>query len=106
MSMNSARMFRYLDHLAGEVIAPDGSSTYEPSTFRRYARLGNVRYYGSGQIQVLVRASMDLDQRLALYHRALAIYERAILPMLSDPRITAPSKGRVDTFPRETDTPP
>ena len=85
---------------------PDGSSTYEPSTLRRYARLGNVRYYGSGQIQVLVRASIGPDQRLALYRRALAIYEPAILQMLSDPRTAAPSRDGVDTSAGDTDTPP
>ncbi len=65
---------------------PDGSSTYLPAELRRYARIGNVRYYGSGQIQVLVRASLDRAQRVAVYEQALSIYRRAIEAMLSDPR--------------------
>lgn len=65
---------------------PNGSSTHDPGELRRFALLGNVRYYGAGQIQVLVRASLDPERREAIYDQALRIYAPAIDAMLSDPR--------------------
>lgn len=65
---------------------PNGTSTYLPKQLRRAARLDNMRHYGSGQIQVLVRTSLELEQRTAIYHDALRIYEPAIVAMMSDPR--------------------
>lgn len=65
---------------------PGGESTYSPNDLRARTRTGNLRYYGSGQIQVLVSSSLSEKQRQEIYQAAIAIYEPAIRAMLSDPR--------------------
>jgi hypothetical protein len=65
---------------------PGGISTYEPATLRKRGRTDNRRYYGAGQIQILVDASIPEARRRAIYKEALAVYEPVLRGMLSDPR--------------------
>ena len=65
---------------------PGGTTTYDPVDLRHHARANNLRYYGSGQVQVLVRATENATDRIASYRQAISIYQTAIDQMLSDPR--------------------
>lgn len=64
---------------------PRGTTTHEPTDLRRSARVDDLRYYGAGQIQVLVRATASEADRLACYRQALSQYAPVIAQMLSDP---------------------
>ncbi len=72
---------------------PGGASTYEPQTLRRYVRRTGLRYYGAGQIQVLVPASLDESQRVTIYEQVLNLYAPAIDVMLSDPQASPSSRA-------------
>jgi hypothetical protein len=74
---------------------PGGTTTHEPSDLRLRGRTANLRYYGAGQIQVLVSATLSPEQRLAIYREALSIYESPIRVMLTDPRGGTQTKARV-----------
>lgn len=65
---------------------PGGTTTHEPPVLRMRGRTGNLRYYGAGQIQVLVPANTPQSVRLAIYQEALSIYQPVIEAMLSDPQ--------------------
>ena len=65
---------------------PGGTTTHEPLALRLRTRSGSARYYGAGQIQVLVSAALTHEQRIANYREALAIFEPAIEAMLTDPQ--------------------
>jgi len=68
------------------MLLADGAVRVDMDDMQNRALADNMRWFGAGQIQIIVPSSLSPEQRLERYDQALTLFEPAIRSILSDPR--------------------
>lgn len=65
------------------ILMADDVRVSDMEGMRKQAFSSNARFYGAGQLQIIVSADYSEDERRAIYAQAIALYEPAIRAMLA-----------------------